>query len=76
MKQTFNARQELNKVRTPFATQYGKYELIFTPHLVGSMIVVRTKEKDDLCGDWLLADAPSNFVVALGSAAMKLKERE
>lgn len=70
---TFNARQLLTKTTKPFATRYKKYEVLFTPHFLGSMIEVKSKNKDSLCGTWLLADAPTDIVFALAHAAKKLK---
>lgn len=72
MMKTFDARAAILKYGKPFATFYGKYEILFAPHMLGSMVTVRSKQKDDLCGDYLLADAPIDFVVALGAAAHEL----
>ena len=69
---TYDARQEILKYGKPFATQFGKYEIQFEPHLLGSLVRVSFRSKDDFCGDWLLADAPAGFIVALGAAAKQL----
>ena len=71
---TFDARRELARQKQPFATQFGKYELQFQPHLLGSMILVTSRARDEFCGTWLLSDAPAGFVVALGSALVRLRE--
>lgn len=69
----FNARQEILKYGKPFATHSGGYEILFEPHLLGSMVNIRGK-KEELRGSWLLADAPAQFVLALGTAARKLNQ--
>lgn len=45
----FDARQVLAKQRQPFATVFGKYELQYRPHLLGSRIEVISKAKDEYC---------------------------
>lgn len=71
---TYDARSEIVKYGKPFATVFGKYEIQFEPHLLGSIVRVSSRPKDEYCGDYLLADAPTGFIVALGSAAKRLKQ--
>lgn len=70
-----DARIEILKYGKRFATTlYGMYELQFEPHLMGSMIHVSSKVKDDRTGTWLLAEAPTDFILALGNAAKILNK--
>lgn len=73
---TYDERSEILKYGKPFATQFGKYELQFEPHMLGSMIKVSSRSKDDCCGTYLFADAPTGFIVALGSAARRLNHQK
>lgn len=74
IKKSFDARQEILKYNKPFATTFGKYEVRFEPHLLGSFVHVSTKTKDEVCGTYLFADASTLFVVALGAAARELNK--
>ncbi len=69
-----SARQAILRHKKQLTCTFDKYRLRFRPHLLASTVRVTAKSPDSLCGEWLLAQLPPPFVIALGTAAQKAQK--